>query len=284
MAVGAERGGRRCSCRRAHAGVGGRMDGGSLGWLTAGSGRDRFLPVKYAAGSFLCALAFLALASCSSVQHVVLNADGSGTASIHVSLDPLVVRYLSDLLAATGGQGSAQQPLFDLTRIESDFAQLPGVTLVSASSPTRSTLDLDVAFTQVGEIVPASPVSPILFSSDGGLKRVSVHLSAQTVPSLLALAPLADDPVLSSLGPRPDHPYTEAQYLELLDYAFSDYAPAADIKRVAESAMLAIRVDVKGTLVSQSGGKLDGSTAVFSIPLLSLVTLEKPIDLAITYR
>ena len=95
---------------------------------------------------------------------MVLKPDGSGTASIHVSLDPLVVRYLSDLLAATGGQVSAQQPLFDLGRIKSDFTQLPGVTLVAASSPTPSTLDLDVAFTQVGQIVPASPVSPIVMA------------------------------------------------------------------------------------------------------------------------
>lgn len=255
--------------------------------LTERDATHRLLPVKGRTFALCIAVgAMLLAASCSSRQDVVLRTDGSGTARIHVQLSSLIARYLSDLEAVMGGSTSGASggpPLFDLAQIEAGLSALPGVTLLSASTPTRDSLDLSLSFDNVGHIIPGD-AQPLSFAENGNRRTVRLDLSQQTLPSLLALSPIKNNPVLSSLGPQSGHPYTRSEYLGILDYAFSDYASNAQIKSALESSFLTIRVTVDGTILSQSGGTLDGSAALFKIPLIDLVTLTNPIDLSVTFR
>ena len=51
-----------------------------------------------------------------------------------------------------------------------------------------------------------------------------------------------------------------------------------------KESVLEATVTVPGSVESQSGGKLDGSTVSFSIPLIRVLLLEEPLDYSIIYR
>jgi hypothetical protein len=89
---------------------------------------------------------------------------------------------------------------------------------------------------------------------------------------------------LASLGPQERRHYTETEYLNLLEYAFADYAGKEKVREAVIAAAINIKITVNGTIVSESGGTRDGNTVVFHIPLIKMVTLEQPIDLSVSFR
>lgn len=234
------------------------------------------------------------LAGCSMTQHIVLKPDGSGTARVQVHLGPLVEQYLTDILGSLGAQaGKTGGPvLFDIAQIRRAFTELPGVRLSSLSTPSRDTLDLALSFADISSLLAArgqdenaaTARSPIQFTSHDGVKTLRVELSRATWPAIASLPPLQNDPLLASLGPQGGHPYSKEEYLNLLDYAFADYASKAKVRAAVDSAMITVTVAVQGTFVSQSGGERKGDSVIYHIPLLEVVTLEKPIILTLSFR
>ncbi|HUX21944.1 MAG TPA: hypothetical protein VMW69_11950, partial [Spirochaetia bacterium] len=92
------------------------------------------------------------LAGCSMHQSIVLNPDGSGSADVQVALGPLVVQYMNDILGSLGSEPTdpaSGPPLFDLGQIRSAFDAVPDVKLVDLSAPSRSTLRLRLAFSDI---------------------------------------------------------------------------------------------------------------------------------------
>ncbi|HUX19693.1 MAG TPA: hypothetical protein VMW69_00550, partial [Spirochaetia bacterium] len=125
---------------------------------------------------------------------------------------------------------------------------------------------------------------PLELTAGGGTKTLRLLLSQKTWPAIAALTPFRNDPLLASLGPQGDHHYTEAEYMNLMEYAFADYASKDKVSEAITSSAVDIKVTVKGTIVSQSGGTLEGNTVSFRIPLVRLVTLAQPIELSVTFR
>lgn len=262
-------------------------------------------------------LFLVVLGGCSMHQHIDINPDGSGSANVQVVLAPLVVQYMDDILAslgpppASGGSGPA---LFDLARIRSAFDALPGVNLTKLSTPARNTLALRCSFDNIDKVIPVpdgsvgagssvgasgSPTGPsaagssaragggerpLEFRDHGGVKTLRLLLSRSTWPAVAGLPPLQNNPILKSLGPQESRHYTKSEYLNLLDYAFSDYASKDKVEQAITSAAVDIEVTVHGTIVSEQGGVRSGNTVTYHVPLLEIVTLEKPIDLSVSFR
>ena len=239
--------------------------------------------------AMFAALALLLLAGCSMKQQIALNPNGSGTAEIHVTLGTLVVKYMDDILGSLGAGGSANEPpLFDLGQIRSAFGELPGVKLVTLSAPTRSSLRLDLSFSDINKVFPATTggaPSPLQFTDHSGEKTLRFLLSQDTWPAVAALPPLQNDPLLASLGPQGGQRSTEADYLNLMEYAFADYASKEKVKEAITQAEVDISVSVKGTIVAHTGGVLQNKSSIsFQIPLIKLVTLAQPIELSVSFR
>ncbi len=239
--------------------------------------------------AMLAALALLLLAGCSMRQQITVNPNGSGTADIHVTLGTLVVQYMDDILGSLGAGGSSKQPpLFDLGQIRSAFAGLPGVKLTGLAAPTRSSLRLSLSFSDINAVFPTSTSgspAPLQFTDHSGLKTLRFLLSQATWPAVAALPPLQNDPLLASLGPQGGQHSTEADYLNLMEYAFADYASKEKVKEAITQAEVDITVDVKGTIVGHTGGVVQNKSSIsFHVPLIKLVTLEQPIELSVSFR
>lgn len=242
-------------------------------------------------GVALVVLTVVVLAGCSMRQNISILRNGSGTAEIHVELGSLLTRYMTDLVASLGTQ--AQNPeLFDIGKIKSSFAGLKGVTLTGVSAPTHNALDVSFSFTNAGSLfsdlggtgAPGTDASPLTFTSSGGVATLRFDLSQATWPAVAALPLFRNDPVLASFAPQGAHRYTRAEYLDLLEYAFADYADKAKVQQALAGATVVASVTVQGTIVSQSGGVRHGDSIVYTIPLIDFVTKGHAIDLSVSFR
>lgn len=239
--------------------------------------------------AMFAALALLLLAGCTMKQQIMVNPNGSGTADIQVTLGTLVVHYMDDILGSLGaGGGTSGPPLFDLGQIRSAFDELPGVKLTELSAPTRSSLRLGLSFSDINSVFPASKsggASPLQFTDRSGVKTLRFLLSQATWPAVAALPPLQNDPLLASLGPQAGQPSTEADYLNLMEYAFADYATKEKVKEAITQAEVDITVTVKGTITAHTGGVVENKSSIsFRVPLIKLVTLARPIELSVSFR
>ncbi|MCL2480231.1 MAG: hypothetical protein FWF38_00820, partial [Spirochaetaceae bacterium] len=93
---------------------------------------------------------------------------------------------------------------------------------------------------------------------------------------------IEENPILSRLAPYPDEPFTEDEYLDTADYVFSEYSK--DAVAIIKNCFVDIEINIKGKIVSAKGGKISGSKAVFSIPVVKFLTLYEPIHLEVIYR
>jgi len=243
----------------------------------------------------LAASSMLFFASCSESQRLTVAADGSGTADVEVTLAPMLVSYLHDLMASmagaddNGGGAAGAPPIFDLERVRAAFGQLPGVSGLAVGAPSDGTLTLRFAFRSLRALLggpqAAEGSNPITLTTSGGATTIRFYLDRGNLQALTSLPPLRDNPLLLALVPKGTSRVTEAQELELLDYAFGDYAPkGSTVGAVVRASAIHVSLTVEGQIVSQRGGTQAGNTVVFTLPLLRLLTLEQPVDYAVTYR
>ena len=244
-------------------------------------------------GVALVVATLIVLAGCSMRQTITIHRNGSGTAEIHVALGSLLTQYTTDLIGSLGSQSSNGAPvLFDLREIRSTLAGLKGVTLTGVSTPKRNALDLSLSFSHAGSLfsqlggtgAPQAGKSPLTFTESGGVETLRFDLSQATWPAVAALPLLHNNPVLASFAPQGAHRYTKEEYLNLLEYAFADYASKEKVRQALSAATVVATVTVDGTIVSQSGGVRRGDSVVYTIPLIDFVTRGQAVDLSVRLR
>jgi hypothetical protein len=230
------------------------------------------------------AVAFAAtilFSSCTIKQQVHLEANASGTMSIQIRLEPVFVEYMEDLSALTGE--SLEGQIFKVDEIKQGFAEREDITLVAIDTPTPDTLDMRLKFKSIEEV----------FSSDQELKSsgivrfekvsqgysVRFHLDRHNFPAVMSFLPALQNPLFEGLGPQENDDTTEEEYYELMDLALGD--GGADSVR---NAYIETKVTVKGTLVSQSGGKITPEGVTFTIPLIRVLLLDQPLDYSLVFK
>ncbi len=219
-------------------------------------------------------------ASCTVQEEITVKSDFSGLAVGSIILDPLFVDYLSSFTEITGG---GEDFSFDTETIKADLEKDGGVRVTSITSPDPERLSLSLAFDNIERLVAKDPsvsqAGLITVSQRNGVKRISIHLDRKNYAQLEALVPVLANPLFSALGPRENEGTSEAEYLEMMEYALGEDGPAL-IRRSAITA----RIRISGTLVAQKGGKPVPGGVECTIPLLTLLLLAEPIDLFVEFK
>ena len=230
------------------------------------------------------------LVGCGIQQRVVLQIDGSGATSLAITLDESFVEYLRALAAVGGSNLLPDDHIFDVEEIAAAVAARPGVELLAITTPASNQLVMDLTFADVqaafavsdserGPELPAG--SPLLSLSPPmrGMRTLRIHLDGANYWQLAQLFPALDNPLIASLGPQPQMPITDDEYLEMVQFALGDQAPT----QIADS-WVDVEVVVDGVLVSQEGGELIEGGVLFRIPLLRILVLDQPLDYLVTFR
>ena len=231
------------------------------------------------------------LGACSSRQDVYISNTGEGNISVDVKLDNMVVQYSRDLLGGFSNTETEEIKLFDTDKISYIVSDLESVSLTDISSDSSDILHLELDFKDPGMILdkPEIPGTPDVISfsrkSSGNvvIKQLKLYLSRKNFNTVTALVGMKDTEVMDTFGPQ-ENPYSEGEYLDLMEFLFEEYESSWRIRSILKSSEIIINLQVDGKIVECSGCTGSGSTAEIRIPLLDIVTLEHPIEVTVEWE
>lgn len=242
--------------------------------------------------TFSVAAIFLILVTlgCAVEQQIVIQRDGSGTADINITLHPMIVEYMHDLMESMSGAIEIDQmQVFDVAAISDYFLSRPGITVESIVATNPDKLSLRLRFSDIETIMAApeqgnEPV--IVFEKDTNSSLLQAQISRANFHLISGIFSPPDTPI-SVLIPFYEEDFFSAdEYLELLDYAFEEYAVHEPVSQIVKNSLIDILIQTSGKILSQHGGELaESEQAVrFHIPFLKMVTLEEPAHYSLRWR
>jgi hypothetical protein len=229
----------------------------------------------------LVMLVLSTILGCTIKQQVELKADASGTVAMQIRLEPVFVQYVEDLSALTGESPGGQ--IFNVEEIKRGFAERADVKLLSVRTPTKDTLEMKLEYNSIEEVFSSEQELQesgiIRFEKVSQGYSVRFHLDRENFPAVMSFIPALQNPLFEGLGPQENDDTTEDEYYELMDLALGD--GGADAVR---NGYIETKVNVRGTLVSQSGGTVTPGGVTFTIPLIRVLLLDKPLDYSLVFK
>jgi hypothetical protein len=235
----------------------------------------------------LPAFALLSLLSaCSGRYDVAMRGDGAADVSFSASLEPQTARLIVNL-SGLGGDAPSAGPLIDAAALARSLKAAPGAASAALRNPdarsvggTVSIGDLDrFLATPAGGAKSADRFIRVERSSSGG--RLAVSLDRASGPSLLAnLSADVADYVSALMAPiATGEELTRAQYLDLVASTYGKGIAA----EIAGSTVRA-SIELPGPATAARGGTFAGRRVEFSLPLVDLLVLERPILLEASWK
>jgi len=242
--------------------------------------------MKHAVRLALSVMAGALLVSCAMRQDISLNPDGSGEATVRITLQKFFSDYLLDLAEFAGGAKSRGSSVFVEKDIRAAFERRSGVTVKEVTVPGPQELRIRLGFSSLDALVRGeqklAESGIVTFRNDGGQRTLRLHLDRKNYAAIASIMPSEDgstETIMSVFGPQEGVSVTEAEYLETMEFTLGEEGPEALKKSAVE-----IAVTVNGTLVSQKGGTVKGNTVTFRIPLLKVLMLDEPLDYEVVFR
>jgi len=228
----------------------------------------------------LAAGAFALAGSCSAKVTALLEAGGGAKIEARVLVPPA----LAARLRALEGRPAAA-PLLGAATARRTLEARPGLVVVSASNPDPDSLLLSVSAPDLATVLAAPDLAAdglLRLGSSGSERELTLRLERGRTGSLASLVPGLDRDLLEALSPPlldrgaaagSDTALSKAEYRQALGALLgSRVLPELD------AAALDFAITLPGQAVSSSGGRLEGRVFTFSLPLLDLLALEKPLE------
>lgn len=249
--------------------------------------------IKHTLFAISFVIVFFSISSCSSRQDIYISDTGEGSVSIDINLDNMLTSYAGDLLGGFSGPDQKNVQLFDIQKIKNTVMELEGVFLTDISSGNSENLHLNFSFKNPADIFknPLDTGIPDLISfsttkkGNRIRKKLNLFLTKDNYRAVTALLGLENSEVLDTFGPQ-ENPYTSSEYLDLMDYMFEEYETSANIRTIVRTSKIIINLKTDGQIVLNKGCKVldSGSSVIIEIPLLDIVTLEKPIEVSVEWE
>jgi hypothetical protein len=213
------------------------------------------------------------LAACAAKPAIDVKGDGSGTANVRLEVKKLFADYF------TADEGAK---VFDAARIKKGMEKRPGFSVRRIATPTPESLEMDLAFADIRSLFsdesPPANDGIIRVTQKDGKTTIALHLEKSSAKKVGGLFSDVSNPAFKEMSPREQRTRTEKEYLEAIEFAVGKDGPP-----LMKASYLELTVRPDGELVSQTGGKIVGAAAVFNVPLLRMLMLEKPLDYSVTF-
>ncbi|MDR2792317.1 MAG: hypothetical protein LBB61_01445 [Treponema sp.] len=236
----------------------------------------------------------LAFASCSGQIRGVLREDGSADITIQSALLPSVTALIGAVSMNTRS-GS----ILDAQTIVQSLRRARGVESAAMRNITPSSVDGSVNISQINDFLdaPGAQIQRfITYKQINGSGRLSITLDRAIAPQLVKLLSPDIADYLSCLmapGPSTDWQYiqTKTEYLRQLRATYnmlqSNRGLGNALAAELETAAIRLTLDVPGVISSVQGGTFSGANAKraeFTIPVIDLLVLEKPLVYEIVWK
>ncbi len=239
---------------------------------------------KYLLRALIFITPLLFISACSMVNQAVVKPDGSGEVSFDVSVRPFLIDTMKEMATLSGEENDLPEGhLFDITQIQKDFAAKETVTLKEVCTPKPEHLQGNFAFDDIGVLFQKekelTEAGIITVTKTGSQTVLNFHLEKSNFAQVATLFPIVETPLFEMFGPQKGEKITEEEYYEMVALAFGE-AGAEGLK----DSRIELRVKVKGEVVRQTGGTVEGNTVIFSIPLVKVLLLNEPLDYSIVFK
>ncbi|MBN2352287.1 MAG: hypothetical protein JXD23_06935 [Spirochaetales bacterium] len=220
------------------------------------------------------------LLACTASTSITLSGDGGGACDFRLRLEKPFVDYLLDIGEAGGlFTDRAKAVIFDLAQIEKKLKRYDGVTIARLRAPSAGELDISFTFKNLDIFTRPGDLSPngsLLAVSNGERKSIRLRLDKGTVNSILTSFIKVKGSEVEYFLPRSGE--TKADYYDNLDFAFDG---GGALFRKSTIVML---VSVYGKILDHNGELKSPSSVRFSVPLESVLFLDKPVEYSIVYE
>lgn len=211
-----------------------------------------------------------------------INANGNGTATFHYELEQAVIDFIS---AFDDIGQSDEEDIFDVNEVKKSFADIDTVKLTEIKSPAPHQLEGTIQFSDIGRVFSINDElnkkGIISFTKNSGNneKTLQVNLSRDNYRNISIFQELMENPLFEMYGPQYNEDLTEEEYFAMMEYAFGKEG----VESLKESS-IDLTVNINGSIVRTNGKKESGNRIVFSIPLVRVLLLDKPLNYFLVYR
>ena len=228
------------------------------------------------------ALVLLLSFSCTVKQDLTIKSGKDGEIFIDLELNPVFVRYINDLSETTGK--SAKSGIFNTEEITRELKEYPSARPVSVVSPEPSKLILIVKTENYTKLLPDKYVPFIRISDSGKVRTVKFHIGRDNYKALDEVFEISGNPILSGLAPQIDKPYSNKEYVDLLEYVFEDYLEKGEsAQNILDKSYVQLNIKTSGKVLSSDKGSFKGNSLWIKLPLVDFLTLEKTIEFSFSY-
>ncbi len=232
--------------------------------------------------AILFILIYVLFSSCTIKQDIELNKDGSGSASINIEIMDGFYDYLITFGEDANDLGyESDDSIFNKQAIDDKLSELNGVTITRISTPSDKELIIEFRFADIGNIIEAISGDEELLSfvRSGNSRIFNFFLNAETYYQIVPLVPVTDSPLYEALGPQPEYPISEQEYLDLVEFTIGDEGP-----QMVKDSFVTSTFEVNGNVVSQEGGHISRGDVIFELPLLKFLLLLETTEYEIIFN
>jgi len=215
-------------------------------------------------------------------NEVIVDSNGSGSVNFRIQVEDILLKKIEEL-SDFDKKSKEKGKLFDVDKIKEDFAKKPGLNLKKISSPKPSILEGEIVFSDVAQVfkneAKLTQAGVISYQKSDGKNKLRVHLERGNFSQVTALNPVFQNSFFKTFGPEDNEGVSEEEYLDMMSIVFDEQGPVA-----VKASVIELKVTVKGQILSQTGGKQSGNSVVFTMPLIQVLLLNKPIDYSIVFK
>ncbi|MCQ2604484.1 MAG: hypothetical protein MJ215_05520 [Spirochaetia bacterium] len=228
--------------------------------------------------TFLCVL----LAGCTVKQDISIKSGRDGDVFIDLELDPVFVRYINDVSETTGT--SAAEGIFNTQEIYDGLSGFDAVDPVSVITPEPSRLTMIMKVDDYSNVLPDRYVPVIRIAESGSVRTVYFHLGTDNYGAVDKVFGISSNPVLAGLAPQSENPYSESEYISMLDYVFSDYFENnATADSILKNSFVQLNIRTDGKILESDMGEISGNNLKVRIPMIKFATLKQPVEFSFKY-
>lgn len=211
----------------------------------------------------------LSLASCSARLSVKLQGETGASVDLDAGLGPRTTALIANL---AGFSGPSTGPVLDAASLSASLRSVPGISSASLRNPDQRSVSGTVAVSQLDKFL--SPRFIRLERSAAGGK-ISFYLDKSSAPEVFAsISPELMDYLTALMAPSATGDSLGAEdYLSTVSSVYG-----AGVAEEIRTGKLRATVELPGPARSSKGGVVSGRRVDFTVPVVDLLVLEKPID------
>jgi hypothetical protein len=236
----------------------------------------------------LSALAVTAMALSGCSGHYAINIEAGGAASAHMetSLDEGVIRGVMTRMAEYAGEEApaAGEPFFDKKAISDSFAGRKDVNLKKVEILGPASMAVTVSVPDIAKVGSQNGGESPFFKlkKANGLNTLMFSLDRGNVARLPEIFPTMDSGLLELLSP-PSLYGDDISAQEYRDSSLALFLGTKNLPSIDKSAA-EIKITVPSKITASTGGKAEGATFTASLPLLTVLVLERPFEFSLSWK